>query len=289
VSGTSTGRELEHLPKIAVSRENGRIPKLASHRSPSTRTVHIFLTATLWGAASSALPLFAAGYDEMRAAAVGRCEAIDPSASQSGLAFNPDGFRSYYVRSECLQTAAVLFRDEALCDQVKERVALLWSSWGYSPKHCRELVQQGVAEDRRTLEEMKSRYAQGGMKMTDFRVQRNGNGRDYDIIPAFSGTYGHGYQTTFEIVDPDAGNVPVLLYSSGHYVDATSRLQLYVVASDVRRRFPGLRTNRSYAVRASLRLDVGNGGPSGCWSDRFIEQVFPVRERTQSLTKQIVF
>jgi len=36
-------------------------------------------------------------------------------------------------------------------------------------------------------------------------------------------------------------------------------------------------------------LDVGNGGPSGYWSDRFIEQVFPVKERSGSLTKPIVF
>jgi hypothetical protein len=262
---------------------------VVARTSPSRRTVRIGLGVVAWLMAWCAQPLLAATYDELRSAAVARCEAIDPSAAQSGLAFNPDGYRSYYVRSQCMQTTAVQFRDEQLCDQVRERRALLWSSWGYSPARCRELVRQGRGDDSRELQEMKDRYARGAMKMTDFRVERNGNGRDFDIIPMFAGSYAHGYETTFEILDPDAGNMPVLLYSSGHYIDTTSTLRLYVPQSDLRRRFPALRSNRSYAVRASVRLDIGNGGPSGYWSNAFIEQVFPLRERTQSLTRQVIF
>jgi hypothetical protein len=188
-----------------------------------------------------------------------------------------------------MQRTAVLFRDDTLCDQVRERRTLLWSSWGYSPARCRELVRKGRDDDGRELQEMKNRYASGAMKMTDFRVERNGNGRDFDIIPTFAGSYAHGYETRFEILDPDAANTPVVLYASGHYVDPTSTLRLYVPQIDLRQRFPGLRLNRPYAVRASVRLDVGNGGPSGYWSDSFIEQIFPLRERTQSMTKQVIF
>ena len=36
-------------------------------------------------------------YAEARSKAVTACEAIDPSQSESGLIFNPDGYRSYYV------------------------------------------------------------------------------------------------------------------------------------------------------------------------------------------------
>src|SRR5689334_14486427 len=85
--------------------------------------------------ASVALPLGQAvspTYDAARAAAVKACEAISAKDYQSGLAFNPDGYRSYYVRSECLQRTAIQFRDLALCDGVTQRRALLWSSWGYS-------------------------------------------------------------------------------------------------------------------------------------------------------------
>ena len=78
----------------------------------------------------------AASYPEHRAAAVARCEAIDPGAYQANLLFNPDGYRSYFLRSECFQRVATEFRDAALCSQVRQRPSLLVSSWGYSPSQC---------------------------------------------------------------------------------------------------------------------------------------------------------
>jgi len=235
-----------------------------------------------------ARPAIAASYDEMRTAAVARCEAIDPSAAQSGLAFNPDGYRSYYVRSDCFQSRAVEFRDERLCEQVKERRSLLWSSWGYSSSRCRELVAQGIAADRAALEEIKRQYREGAMTIRDFRVARNGNGRDFDILPTFEGRYQHGYVVTFEIL-PERNGAPALLYSTGHYVDTRAATQFYVPQMELRRRFPSLTLGQRYMVRATITLDVGNGGPSGHWSDRFVEQVFPIGERSRSLTKEISF
>src|SRR5262249_36966182 len=119
-----------------------------------------------------------ASYDELRSGAVKRCQAVDPAEYQSGLYFNPDGYRSYYVRSQCFQQAAVQFRDHALCAEVKRRVSLLSSSWGYSQSRCRELVTEGAATDRKELEEMKQQYKTGAVSLRDFRVERNGNGRD---------------------------------------------------------------------------------------------------------------
>jgi len=106
---------------------------------------------------------FPSGYIELRMAALKQCQAIDPADYQSGLFFNPDGYRSYYVRSECFQKTAVQFRDEALCAEVRQRVSLLSSSWGYSRTRCRELVAQGVAADRKTLEEIKRLYSKGAV------------------------------------------------------------------------------------------------------------------------------
>ena len=90
----------------------------------------------------------APAYDTAEAAAVRTCEVIDANESQTGLAFNPDGYRSYYVRSECFQKTAVHFRDLTLCDRVRQRRALLSSSWGYSPGNCRTLVGRAVDADR---------------------------------------------------------------------------------------------------------------------------------------------
>jgi hypothetical protein len=52
---------------------------------------------------------FPSGYTELRRAALKQCQAIDPADYQSGLFFNPDGYRSYYVRSECFQKTAFSF------------------------------------------------------------------------------------------------------------------------------------------------------------------------------------
>ena len=162
----------------------------------------------------------ASGYVEMRAAAVTRCEAIDPSAHQTGMIFNPEGYRSMYFRSACFQDAAVLFRDEPLCAKVKERRSFFFSSWGYSPKHCRQRVAEGLAADRKGLEQLRSRYQQGAVTLRDFRIERNGNGRDFDSIPTFDTGFAHSYSLRFEILDAEATEGRALLDSSGFHLDA---------------------------------------------------------------------
>src|SRR5258706_10166638 len=121
-------------------------------------------------------PVLASDYDERRAASVKTCSAIDAGASQSGLYFNPDGYPSYYLRSQCFQQAAVNFRDDTLCAQVKQRRSLLSSSWGYSASRCRTLVADGAAADRQTLDALKARYLEGAITLRDFRIEPNGNG-----------------------------------------------------------------------------------------------------------------
>jgi hypothetical protein len=227
-------------------------------------------------------------YTDERSKAVKACEAIDASEYQSGLFFNPDGYRSYYLRSKCFQDAAVRFRDPNLCDQVKQRRALLSSSWGYSASRCRQLVAEGAAVDRTTLEGLKAAYVEGGMRLSDFRIERNGNGRDIDIIPSFTGSFAHSYTLTFEIL-LDASGASVLLHSSGYYVDEKSNLRIYVPQADIKKKFSGFSQNRVYAVRATATLDVGFGGQSGYWSPAFIKGVFPTPERSKSITRRAMF
>ena len=247
---------------------------------------HFVLIVLCMGAADGILAI---EYASARSAAVTACEAIDPGASQSGLYGNPDGYRSFYVRSECFQKAAVQFRDESLCAKVRQRRSVFASSWGYSPSQCRKVVTQGIATDRATLDAMKQRYLQGAVQLRSFRIERNGNGRDFDIVPAFSGSYAHGYRLTFEILGASSSSAPVLIHSSGYYLDANSNLNIYVPQADIRYRFPSFVLGRPYQVRATAILDVGNGGQSGYWSDTFIERVFPIRSRSQSITTETVF
>jgi hypothetical protein len=146
-----------------------------------------------------------------------------------------------------------------------------------------------VASDRKTLEEIKWLYIKGAVTLRDFRVERNGNGRDFDIIPSFAGEYAHGYVLNFDLVPVDPGKVSMLLHSSGYYVDGNSNLRVFLREDEIRKHFPDFALNHPYTVRAMLILDLGNGGQSGYWSDSFIERVFPIRERSQSVTREIRF
>jgi hypothetical protein len=212
-----------------------------------------------------------------------------PPRNKSGLLFNPDGYRSCYVRSECFQKTAVQFRDESLCTQVRQRRSLMSSSWGYSPAQCRKLVAEGVAADCAALEEIKRLYARDAMRLSALRIERNGNGRDFDIIPTFSGAYAHGSLLKFEILDAGNAAAPIEFHASGYYVDTRSSLRIFVRQSEIRARFPDFMLNRAYRVRSTAALDVGSGGPAGYWSERFAESVFPAGERSQSITIQTVF
>ena len=226
-------------------------------------------------------------YTDHRAAAVKQCEAIDPSQYQSGLYFNPDGYRSYYVRSECFQRAAVRFRDDSLCGQVKQRRALLSSSWGYSGKNCRALVSAALAKDRTELAEIRRAYLAAHMTLTDVRIELNNNGRDFDILPIVTGTTGHGYTLRFEVM-PESGGTPALLHADGYYVD-TSPLRIYVTRADVRQRVPDLSPDRRYTVTATMTFSLPTGSGDAEWSDAFVESAFPRRQRTQTVTRTMTF
>ena len=70
-----------------ATRRSGTIASTQMTRGGVAALIAIVVWALL-GVASSA-----ATYDEMRSAAVMRCQAIDPAAYQTGLLFNPDGYR----------------------------------------------------------------------------------------------------------------------------------------------------------------------------------------------------
>jgi hypothetical protein len=226
-------------------------------------------------------------YERARTVEVTRCEAIDPSEYQTGLAFNPDGYRSFYVRSECFQKTAVFFRDASLCGQVHQRRALFSSSWGYSPGNCRKLVAVAIDADRRELDDMKRQYRAGGMTLNDFIVERNGNGRDYDVRPVFAGANGHAYMIAVEIVRSDG--TAAVIHSNGYYADPRSPLRLFIRQQEIRAAFPAFEPGRSYEVRIVATFSMPAGGGSRFMSDAFVERVFPLRERQQSTTREIRF
>ena len=231
---------------------------------------------------------FSAEVASMLQQALNRCELISPRASQSGLVFNPEGFRTYYERSACLQRAAIEFRERRLCNQVKRRYSLFSSGWGYSRSNCRDLVDVGIEEDRAELEVMRLNYLAGPVRLTSVSMERNGNRRDYDFIPKFADGYVGGYQMNFYLTD--ATETKRLILQHGSYLRGTTdNIRLFLQREELLSSFPDLELGISYTMEVHLFLSIGIGGPGSWLRPSFVEEVFPIQTRTQVLTTSVNF
>jgi len=95
-------------------------------------------------------------------------------------------------------------------------------------------------------------------------LRRNGNGRDFDVIPSFAGNYAHGYILRFEIVTPDR---TALLHSAGYYLDGTGTIcGFFLRQEEIRSRFIAFVAGQIYTARATSIFDTGGGGQAGRWS-----------------------
>ena len=225
-------------------------------------------------------------YTQLQASNLAQCLDIGPKENQSGLLFNPDGYRSYYLRSRCIQDVAVKFRDPELCEDVKRRRSLFASSWGISPAQCTKLAGAGIDDDLAQLRASKRAYEDSHVELIDFTVARNGNRRDFDIVPVFGGSSSHAYTLTFAIVE--TGTTPI--HTSGYYLDGKSdNIRIYVRAAEIRQRLPTFDLTADYQVAATLQYSIGYGNQVGRWSENFIETHFPEQQRTQTLVKTVRF
>src|SRR4029079_9888214 len=200
----------------------------------------------------------ASPYVEHRTAAIRACDAVSPSEYQTVLLFNPDGYRSFYVKSECLQQAAIRFRDESLCSRVRRRWSLFSSSWGYSPANCRTLVSAGVAHDRAVLEETRRSYEKDHVTLRGFRIELNGNGRDFNFIPLLAGDAGHGYDLRLDVT-PTAGAAPVTVHHNGYWMTGSSPLSVYLTRAEVKRLLPELSPDHRYSMTTSIVFSLPSG------------------------------
>lgn len=231
---------------------------------------------------------FTAEVETLLQQAVSRCELIDPRASQSGLLFNPEGYRTYYERSACIQRAAIAFRERELCVQVKRRYALFSSGWGYSRSNCRDLVDAGIAEDSAELEVLRQNYFAGPVRLISVRMERNGNRRDYDFIPRFADGYQAGYQLDFYVTD-GSGTKHLILQHGSYLRGGSDNIRLYLERERLLVRFPDLELGVNYNMEVHLVLSIGIGGPGSWLRPSFVEEVFPEQTRTEVFTTSVTF
>ena len=219
------------------------------------------------------------------AIAVNKCKTIDPDEYRSGLVFNPDGYQSYYVRSVCFQHVAIDFRDPVLCSEVSRRLALFSSSWGYSERNCRKLVKEKQDKDRIYIEEDKAKVANKFVRLNDFTIAANNNGRVFILSPTFTSGYSHSYHLNITLIDPQDNTHSSLIHSNGYRLDGKGKMRIHLQSKEIRERFPTFTLNRPYIVEANLVLITG----SAFINEKFINGVWPLEDRSQTITKTMTF
>jgi hypothetical protein len=227
----------------------------------------------------------AGDYESRLAAALARCEQIPAMESHTGLIFNPDGYRSYYGRSACYQRLAVDFRDADFCEKVYRRYALFSSSWGYSEKNCRRLVREAVVGDRAEIERLKDAYSRAPVLAVDFKLQRNGNGRDFDLKPVFTDGFASGYSLEFLLLN--SANEWISIYKQGvHLGSSEQRLNFYIKKGDIVALLPEFDDGQTYLMALDIIAAVPMGRGNARWPEAWLEQVWPQAERSQRLTRK---
>ncbi len=247
------------------------------------------MTRRMWLLLLTCASLQALGnpYEEQRAAAVASCSSIDPDESRSGMVLNPDGLRSYYVRSKCFSDAAVTYRDAELCGEVRRRWLSPFSSWKVSSSECEKQVADGIRNDEAALTERKRAYLAGHVELAGFTVYRHGNRRDFEVVPTFGGTGRGTYLLTLTLV---ASGQRHDIHNSGYSIDSgTSNIGIYLRASDISAAYPGFSPAGTYDLEATLTYAIGSGTTAGRWSDDFINRHFPTAERSEHLMRTVAF
>jgi len=155
--------------------------------------------------------------------------AIPPRKAVSWLLFNPTGMQTYYERSRCLQETAVRLRAPALCNGVRERKSWFLDGSAYSPLACRAAVREQEQQDAASAKTLRAPQA-----LRRVWIERNGNGRDFDVHLLTSGGAGGGLHLRLSLLD--AGGVEHILRDGAQPMDdQPGELNLLLPAADLRR------------------------------------------------------
>ncbi len=235
----------------------------------------LYIVILLLGSASAL-----ASYNERLQSGIAECEAIPAFESHSGMWLNPEGYGAYWGRSACYQKVATEFRDISLCDRVYRNYSLFSSSWGYSRENCRVLVAGVQREDVAELQKLKAAYNTGPVVLVDVLLQKNGNGRDVDVIPEFSAGHAGSYILTLFLVD-DAAKKFEITSNSFYLGDGKSDINWYIPRETILAAMPHFDDSAEYAVVINIEFSLPLGRANGVWPETWPEQIWPVKERRQ--------
>ena len=225
-----------------------------------------------------------ADYQEQLERMVANCEQIPAFKSHSGLVLNPEGYQAYWERSACYQKLAIRFRKSSYCEKVFQRYALFSSSWGYSKKTCKKRVAEEREKDKAYLLSLRDQFARTPVILVDLDIIKNGNGKDFDVIPLFTWGYKSSYEMTLSLIDEQAERYDIaktsfLLGEDRPDIRWFIRRQMFEDA------MPGFDDKEQYIVESRLTASVSVGRSNSVWDPNWIESVWPRKERSMVFSR----
>lgn len=215
---------------------------------------------------------------EKKQAQIESCEAIPNSDASTWLIFNPSDMQTMNHRSRCFQSLAIAERDVSLCQRVVEKKSFFLDGSGISPERCRERVARRKAKDRQEF--MQKDFTELH-RLTTLTFQRNGNGRDFDLIIETVGEMAGKYQLIVYLTFPNGRQITVLDDKTS-YGTNTSKRYLLLRAAELSQKLydPDLQKNYPGLARLFWVRDEGN---------RFIYDRVPEEVVQSSIPIQINF
>jgi len=225
-----------------------------------------------------------AGYQEQLERALSNCEKTPAFKSRSGLFFNPQGYQAYWERSACYQKLAIKFRQSSYCKKVFQRYTIFSSSSGYSRQNCKQQVAEEREKDEAYLLSLKNKFARGPAILVDLDIIKNGNSKDYDVIPLFTSGYKSSYEMTFSLIDQHA---------TRYDIDKTSfvlgeekpKIRWFIPRKIFDDAMPGFDDTDQYIVESWLTASVPVGRANVTWDPRWVESVWPRKERSMLFSR----
>jgi hypothetical protein len=215
------------------------------------RPIVAWLSAMLLAICASALPRPAPAAPGSQGDG-GDCMAIPPRKAASWLLFNPTGMQTYYALARCLQEAAVQLRAPALCSGVRERKAWFLDGSAYSPSACLAAVRHRKQRDASAAKNLHAPQA-----LQRVWIERNDNGRDFDVHLLTSGGAGGGLHLRLSLLDA-VGIEHVLRDGTQPMDDKPGELNLLLPAADLRRAWRESSHAGPIRLRARLQRIPGN-------------------------------
>lgn len=227
-----------------------------------------------------AVTLSAAGdeFAARKARRLAECMAIPANEYSTGMIFNPRGYRTMYHRSQCIQSLAVEERDADLCADVRERKSLLFDGSGVSPAHCRELVAGKRSEDEAALE---SFPLAGTHRIDAIEIERDGNGRDFDLVVSTRGSLPYRYD--LRITAHVSAGKPVEIVNDNAGLGSTaSRRILLLRAADLADALGDGWRQKAWTIVATLTL-------AKTGENRFFYERIPRAARESRAERTVIF